>query len=137
MTKTCRKCGTAFSDQLKTCPVCKTAIIGEQVTPISNVTASYAALKDQLELVTLQSRYLTSLLFFILGFLGGGWFYLGYRRLGILHLFISGLSLTLSWLIDPRSLFSISLILGIAQTCLCLYYLFNPDAKDARGELLK
>jgi TM2 domain-containing membrane protein YozV len=137
MTKTCRKCGTAFSDDLKTCPVCKTAIIVEPVAPNSNVTASYAALKDQLELVSLQSRYLTSLLFFILGFLGIGWFYLGYRRLGILHLVISILSITLSWLIDPTLLFTVSLLLGVTQTIISLYYLFNPDAKDGRGELLK
>jgi len=25
----------------------------------------------------------------------------------------------------------------MTQTVLSLYYLFNPDAKDARGELLK
>jgi TM2 domain-containing membrane protein YozV len=137
MTKTCRKCGTAFSDDLKTCPVCKTAIIGEKETPNSNVTASYAALRDQLELVSLKSRYLASLIFFIVGFLGIGWFYLGYRRLGLIHLVISVLAMSLSWLIDPASLFTIGLLLAIAQTVFSLYFLFNPDAKDARGELLK
>jgi TM2 domain-containing membrane protein YozV len=137
MTKTCRKCGTAFSGDLKTCPVCKTAIIVEQEVPNSNVTASYAALKDQLELVSLKSRYVTTFIFFVVGFLGVGWFYLGYRRLGLIHLSISVLSFGLTWLIDPLSLFTIGLLLAIAQTVFSLYYLFNPDAKDARGELLK
>ena len=137
MTKTCRKCGTAFSDEIKTCPVCKTAIINEQEAPNSNVTASYAALKEQLELVTLKSRYLTTLLFFVVGFLGIGWFYLGYRRLGIIHLFSSILAIALTWFIDQNSLFTIGLLLLIGQTVCSLYYLFNPDAKDARGELLK
>jgi TM2 domain-containing membrane protein YozV len=137
MTKSCRKCGTAFSDNLKTCPVCKTAIIVESETPNSNVTASYAALRDQLELVSLKSRYLTTILFFTLGFLGIGWFYLGYRRNGLIHMLISVLSMSLSWLIDSNSLFTIGLLWAIAQTVFSLYYLFNPDAKDARGELLK
>jgi TM2 domain-containing membrane protein YozV len=137
MTKTCRKCGTAFSDELKTCPVCKTAIIVEQGPENTNVTASYAALKDQLELVTLKSRYLVSVFFFIVGFLGMGWFYLGYRRVGMIHLLISILAIGLTWFIDQNSLFTIALLLAIGQTVCSLYYLFNPDAKDARGELLK
>ena len=137
MTKTCRKCGTAFSDDLKTCPVCKTAIIVDQPSANSNVTASYAALRDQLELVSLKSRYASSLLFFLVGFLGIGWLYLGFRRMGLIHGLISVLSLTLSWLMDPTSLFTIGLLLAMTQTVLSLYYLFNPDAKDARGELLK
>jgi hypothetical protein len=137
MTKTCRKCGTAFSDELKTCPVCKTAIIPHQEPEQSNVTASYAALKDQLELVSLKSRYLASTLFFLLGFLGMGWFYLGYQRHGAIHLGITLVSLSLSWLIEPSALFTIGLLLAIGQTVLSLYYVFNPDAKDARGELLK
>jgi TM2 domain-containing membrane protein YozV len=101
------------------------------------VTASYAALRDQLELVSLKSRYASSLLFFLVGFLGIGWFYLGFRRMGLIHGLISVLSLTLSWFIDPASLFTIGLLLAMTQTVLSLYYLFNPDAKDARGELLK
>jgi hypothetical protein len=137
MTKTCRKCGTAFSDDLKTCPVCKTAIIGEQVEANANVTASYAALRDKLELVSLKSRYLTSFLFFIVGFLGMGWFYLGNRKLGFIHGLVSVVSLALSWVIEPSSVFTTGLLLAIGQTVLSLYYLFNPDAKDARGELLK
>ena len=137
MTKTCRKCGTAFSEELKTCPVCKTLIIGEDVAANANVTASYAALKDQLELVTLKSRYLTTLLFFTVGFLGIGWFYLGNRKLGYIHGLVSIISLALSWVIEQSSLFPTGLLLTIGQTVLSLYYLFNPDAKDARGELLK
>jgi hypothetical protein len=137
MTKTCRKCGTAFSDDLKTCPVCKTAIIVEQAETNANVTASYAALKDKLELVSLKSRYLTGLLFFTVGFLGIGWFYLGNRKLGFIHGLVSIISLALSWVIEPTSLFTTGLLLAIGQTVLSLYYLFNPDAKDARGELLK
>lgn len=137
MTKTCRKCGTAFSDDLKTCPVCKTAIILDQPAADSNVTASYAALKDTLELVSLKSRYLTSLLFFVVGFVGVGWIYLGYRRIALIHVLISTFSLAITWLIHPLSLFTVGLLLVIGQTVLSLYYLFNPDAKDARGELLK
>jgi hypothetical protein len=137
MTKTCRKCGTAFSEELKTCPVCKTVIVVEQEPSNTNVTASYAALRDQLELVSLKSRYLASLLFFIVGFLGIGWVYLGYRRIGIIHFFISVFAFALTWLIDPNALFTIGLLLAITQTVCSLFYLFNPDAKDARGELLK
>lgn len=136
MTKTCRKCATAFSEELKTCPVCKTLIVGEDVAN-ANVTASYAALKDQLELVSLKSRYLTSVLFFFLGFLGMGWFYVGNHKLGFIHGLVSVISLALSWVIEPSSLFTTGLLLAIGQTVLSLYYLFNPDAKDARGELLK
>jgi hypothetical protein len=137
MTKRCQKCGTAFSDELKTCPVCKTTIVIEQPIANSNVTASYAALKDQLELVTLHSRYRVSLLFFTIGFLGVGWFYLGYRRLGLIHLFTTIMTMSLVWRFAETLLFTFGLMLAIAQTILSLYYLFNPDAKDARGELLK
>jgi hypothetical protein len=50
---------------------------------------------------------------------------------------VSIISLALSWVIEPTSLFTTGLLLAIGQTVLSLYYLFNPDAKDARGELLK
>ena len=138
MTKTCRKCGTAFSDNLTLCPVCKTAIINAQnQEPSSNVTASYAFLKDQLELVTLKSRWLTSGLFFLLGVTGLGFFYLKKTRLGWLTLGISVLSLSLTWIVFPQVAFEVSLGFFLLQTIFALYYLFNPDAKDGRGELLK
>ncbi len=135
MTKTCRKCGTAFTEDLNTCPVCKTAII--QTEAQNQVTASYAALKDQLELVSLKSRGIVVLTFMLGGFLGLGWFYLGFQRRGFIHLAITAVFLILSLTILSGESFIILLGLMIFQTVLALYYLFNPDAKDARGELLK
>jgi hypothetical protein len=139
MTKTCRKCGTAFSEDLSTCPVCKTALIvrGQTVEVDGGVTASYAALKDQLELVSLKSRYLVSGLFFLLGFTGIGFFYLQRRRLGWITLGLSLFALTVSWLLSWQSGFYTSLIIFLMQTLAGFYFLFYPDAKDGRGELLK
>jgi hypothetical protein len=138
MTKTCRKCGTAFSEDLTTCPVCKTVIIQEEPNqPASNVTASYAFLKDSLELVTLKSRHLTSLFFFLLGFTGLGFFYLKKKTIGLITLFVSVSLLTIAWFWLPNIAFEISLGMFLIQTIIALYYLFNPDAKDGRGELLK
>jgi hypothetical protein len=37
----------------------------------------------------------------------------------------------------PNQVFYGFLAWFILQTVMSLYYLFNPDAKDARGELLK
>ncbi|MEN9819948.1 MAG: hypothetical protein RL379_726 [Bacillota bacterium] len=135
MTKTCRKCGTAFTEDLNTCPVCKTAII--QPAAENQVTASYAALKDQLELVSLKSRWIIVVTFILGGFLGLGWFYLGFQRRGLMHLGITALILILSLTVLSSETFLLFLGLMILQTVLALYYLFNPDAKDARGELLK
>ncbi|MEY3431911.1 MAG: hypothetical protein RIS53_809 [Bacillota bacterium] len=135
MTKTCRKCGTAFTEALNTCPVCKTAII--QTESQNQVTASYAALKDQLELVSLKSRWMVVIIFFLGGFLGLGWFYLGFQRRGFIHLGITITAVVLSLTLLFAETFSFFLGLMILQTVLGLYYLFNPDAKDARGELLK
>ena len=135
MTKTCRKCGTAFTEDLNTCPVCKTAII--QTEKENPVTASYAALKDQLELVSLKSRWIVVLSFFLGGFIGLGWFYLGFNRRGIIHLGISFIITMLAITIFISEAFTLFLGLLIVQTVLALYYFFNPDAKDARGELLK
>jgi hypothetical protein len=138
MTKTCRKCGTAFSDNLKTCPVCKTAIIlDKEEQPVSNVTASYAALRDQLELVSLKSRIVTSILFFFIGFLGLGWYYLGFKVRALLHISLVGFTFIVMFLLFPNQVFYGFLAWFILQTVMSLYYLFNPDAKDARGELLK
>jgi hypothetical protein len=138
MTKTCRKCGTAFSDDLKTCPVCKTAIIlDKQEQPVSNVTASYAALRDQLELVSLKSRTIASIIFFFLGFLGLGWYYLGFKKRALLNLSFVIMTFTLFWTLWSTQMFYPFLGWFIFQTVIALYYLFNPDAKDARGELLK
>jgi hypothetical protein len=138
MTKTCRKCGTAFSDNLSTCPVCKTALINrDPTTEVSGVTASYAALKDQLELVTLKSRYLVSGLFFIIGFTGAGFFYLKKARLGWWTFILSISALSLAWLISLQIGFFTSLGLFLLQTLASFYFLFYPDAKDGRGELLK
>jgi len=138
MTKTCRKCGTAFSDNLKTCPVCKTAIIlDKEEQPVTNVTASYAALRDQLELVSLKSRIVTSILFFLSGFLGLGWLYLGFKKWALLHISFVGITFIFMVSLFPNELFYVFLVWFIIQTVLSLYYLFNPDAKDARGELLK
>lgn len=135
MTKTCRKCGTAFTEDLNTCPVCKTAIIQTQAQ--NQVTASYAALKDQLELVSLKARGIVVLAFMLGGFLGLGWFYLGFQRRGFIHLAITAIVLILSLTFLSAETFILLLGLMIIQTVLALYYLFNPDAKDARGELLK
>ena len=135
MTKTCRKCGTAFTEDLNTCPVCKTAII--QAEKENPVTASYAALKDQLELVSLKSRWIVVFSFFLGGFIGLGWFYLGFNRRGIIHLGISFIITMLAITIFVSEAFTLFLGLLIVQTVLALYYFFNPDAKDARGELLK
>jgi TM2 domain-containing membrane protein YozV len=138
MTKTCRKCGTAFSDNLSTCPVCKTALIDrDPTTEVNGVTASYAALKDQLELVTLKSRYLVSALFFLVGFTGAGFFYLQKARLGWWTLLTSFSALTLAWLLSPQIGFFTSLGFFLLQTLASFYFLFYPDAKDGRGELLK
>lgn len=135
MTKTCRKCGTAFSDDLNTCPVCKTALIPFDPNANENVTASYAALKNQLELVSLKSRRVSSLLFLFFGFLGIGWFYLGFKNRGLIHvlsfIFVSVLFFLIEWL------YLSFLFFGILQMILFMFYLFNPDAKDGRGELLK
>ncbi|MGA0097462.1 MAG: hypothetical protein ACO3H6_02670 [Bacilli bacterium] len=137
MTKTCRKCGTAFTDDLSICPVCKTAILSVQPEAQSHVTASYAALRDQLELVTLKSRVLTFFLFLIPGFLGLGWFYLGFKRRGWIHLITAIAILSLSWFVLRDQVFLLSLGLFLVQVVMALFYVFNPDAKDARGELLK
>lgn len=135
MTKTCRKCGTAFTENLNTCPVCKTAIVQTQAQ--NQVTASYAALKDQLELVSLKSRWIVVLSFMLGGFIGLGWFYLGFQRRGLIHLATTLVFLILSLTFLSAESFILFLGLLILQNVLALYYLFNPDAKDARGELLK
>jgi hypothetical protein len=135
MTKTCRKCGTAFTEDLNTCPVCKTAII--QPASENQVTASYAALKNQLELVSLKTRLIVVITFILGGFLGLGWFYLGFHRRGLIHLGVTAILLILSFTFLSNETFILFLGLMILQTVLALYYLFNPDAKDARGELLK
>lgn len=135
MTKTCRKCGTAFTEDLNTCPVCKTAIIQPAVE--NQVTASYAALKDKLELVTLKSRWITVLSFIIAGFLGLGWFYLGFTRRAMIHLGVSILVVIFALTFLSSQAFNLILGLIILQLVFSLFYLFNPDAKDARGELLK
>lgn len=140
MTKTCRKCGTAFADNLTTCPVCKTAIIQETPDdPRQHVTASYAFLKSSLELVSLKSRWLTALLFFLGGFTGAGFFYLQKRTLGWITLGISTLGLSLFGFVFPdlQLGFYVLVALLVMQTIFALYYWFNPDAKDGRGELLK
>lgn len=138
MTKTCRKCGTAFSEDLSTCPVCKTAIIPNQKESNDpQVTASYAFLKTQLELVTLKSRTITSLLFFFVGLTGLGFFYLQFKRIGWITLILSTVILSVIWLAFPSLGFIFSLALFLLQTAAALYYLFVPDAKDGRGELLK
>jgi TM2 domain-containing membrane protein YozV len=137
MTKTCRKCGTAFTDDLTICPVCKTAILSVQPEAQSQVTASYAALRDQLELVSLKSRLLAFFLFLMPGFLGVGWFYLGFNRRGWIHLIMAITTLSLSWFFFLDQAFLLTLGLFLVQVVIALYYVFNPDAKDARGELLK
>jgi TM2 domain-containing membrane protein YozV len=138
MTKTCKKCGTAFSEDLSTCPVCKTAIITtEKEDANAHVTASYAFLKDKLELVSLKSRMLTSVLFFIFGFTGVGFFYLKKMKQAWLTLAFSSVSLPIFWFFLPDLAFMFTLGLFLVQTILAFSYWFNPDAKDGRGELLK
>jgi TM2 domain-containing membrane protein YozV len=136
MKKTCRKCLTAFAEDLSVCPVCKTAIIQPKQEQ-GKVTETYFALRDQLELVQLKSRMVATILSLLFGMLGVGFFYLGKIKQAWMTLFILVSTLLLGILIFPSFLPFVFIGYGLTHVALGLMILLNPDYRDQRGELLK
>jgi TM2 domain-containing membrane protein YozV len=136
MTKTCRKCLTAFAGDLSVCPVCKTAIIQPKQEK-GQVTETYFALRDQLELVQLKSRTVATILSLLFGMLGIGFIYLGKIKQALITIFILIITLLLSIFLFPTFLAFVVIGYALIHVTLGLIILLNPDYRDQRGELLK
>jgi TM2 domain-containing membrane protein YozV len=136
MTKNCRKCLTAFDSDLSVCPVCKTAIIQAKQEK-GQVTETYFALRDQLELVQLKSRIVATIMTLIFGILGAGFLYLGKIKQASIMVSSFVLSLLTTLILFPTFFPFVLIGYGLIQITLGLSILLNPDCRDGRGELLK
>lgn len=134
MKKSCQKCGTLLATSATTCPVCHTSTI-DKLPQSNDNTAFYETMQPELELVRVKSRRLVVLLHGLFGFLGLGYFYLGFYRRGFLWLLASlGVGILFIFLSSFRLVLGISW--ALIQLGITLYYAWNPDARDEKGELL-
>lgn len=142
----CKNCGariTKFNNDY--CPVC-----GEK-QPLKGVTSDTVEITSQINLSSNEfnfapkERSITSILFFLLGFTGAGFFYLVKNKLGLIWLFSNLLAIALLFLLFyfPVNLglmwsiiipFIISYIVNIGVG---IYYLIKDNIKDGRGVFIK
>ncbi len=134
MNQPCQKCGSLIPSSSTSCPTCHTSTIVHPLKSDDN-TAIYAAVSQSLELVRLRYRRVVVLLHGFVGFLGLGYFYLGFYRRGLLWLGFSLLASTLAFLF-PSLRLGVIVLLSLIQLGVTSYYGLNPDARDVKGELL-
>lgn len=142
----CRNCGSQVSEKDKYCPVCG-VINPIRVKSIETVndTSFLDPVEPDYHLYRQRSRNLTLLFFALLGFMGMGFFYLGYKKRGIFWLLIHlVLLITLPLLAEYqteinflKALLIVIIALIPVNLGLGLYYRFAPDVKDATGEFLR
>ncbi|MGI6714376.1 MAG: zinc-ribbon domain-containing protein [Bacilli bacterium] len=142
----CRNCGSKIDENEKYCPVCG-VINPIRVKKVQTVndTSFLDPVEPDYQLYRQRSRKVTLLLFVLLGFTGAPFFYLGYKKRGMMWLLVhllllSGLPLlahfqtaTSFW----QALLIVFLVLFPVNLSLGLYYRFARDVKDATGEFLR
>ena len=134
MNQACQKCGALIPSHLTTCPTCHTSTMVHPLRSDDN-TAAYAAVSQSLELVRLRYRRMVVFLHLVFGFLGVGYYYLGFYRRGFLWFICSLLAGGLSYMFPPLR-WGVLIALISLQLMISGYYGFNPDARDVQGELL-
>ena len=142
----CRSCGSRISKLDKDiCPICGVA------KPLKDVESKTVEITSEIDISSPEfsfhprSRFVTFVLFFLLGWTGIGFFYNYYYKKGLiwtlLNLVIFGsigvllaLPLHFGWLwgllIPGISLYIINTLIGVV-------FLFKPDLKDGKGEFLR
>jgi|694.fasta_scaffold80887_3 TM2 domain-containing membrane protein YozV len=133
----CKSCGSLFQSTLTTCPVCHTSLIATANKKTDDFTQRYNPLAGNVELVRLKSRLVTTLLAFILGSVSAHLFYLRFLRRGVLLLALNVLALLLAVLVPEIFSYIWMAIFASSHLVSGFYYLFNMDAKDAKGDFLQ
>jgi RNA polymerase subunit RPABC4/transcription elongation factor Spt4 len=142
----CKNCGSRISKFDKDiCPVCGFVhplnnVKSETVEITSEISISSDALKYKSK-----SKLTTFILFFLVGFLGVGYFYLSYKKRGLIWLiinvlFILGLSILLAYPLNFGLIYGILIpfiISYLVNTGIGIYYLAKNDVKDGRGDFLR
>ncbi len=133
----CKSCGSLFQSTLTSCPVCHTSLIPTANKKTDDFTQRYNPLAGNVELVRLKSRLVTTLLAFILGSISAHLFYLRFVFRGIVLLALNVFSLLLAVLVPGFFGYMWMTIFAASHLVSGFYYLFNMDAKDAKGDFLQ
>ena len=136
---TCKNCGTPLDKGEKVCPICQTP------NPLGNhdehvdFTDTFKPVDPEYKLVKQKSRILAAVFGFFLGFSGAPFFYLGFKKTGILWAVLNvavGVCMVLFRAL-PWVLWVGGTLLVLGHLALGINYLIPHDQKDARGEYLK
>ena len=144
----CKNCGariTKFEKDI--CPVCGAK------SPLEGVTSDTVEITTELNVNSKDSKSLsyrahyritTFCLFAFLGWTGAGFFYLNFKKRGLIWLLanlvvIGGLMLLFIFTVDAKNWISYVApfaVVYLINMGLSLYYLFKNDIKDGNGEFI-
>lgn len=141
----CKNCHSRISKFDKDfCPVCGVEHPLDGVTSDTVDITSEISLSDELKDVRIKKKLVCVLLSFFLGFLGVPFFYLNYKKVGLIvggsSLGLFGLLLLVIILVSHSWLWAIlapSLVMLVINIVFGLYFILRQNLKTYNGELVK
>lgn len=145
----CRNCGariTKFEKDI--CPVCGTR------NPLDGASSDTVEITSQLDLSNKENKKIykmhfrlnTFIFFVFLGWTGAGFFYLDFKKRGLIWLAINlvvilGLSALFAFVVlDPKNWLAYAAPFSVAYLAnigIGIYYLCKKDVKDGNGEFIR
>lgn len=142
----CRNCGARLNKwDSDVCPICGIKHPLEGVTSETVEVTKYGMQTDGLELDRPKTRKSVLTFFCALGWTGAGYFYLKFKKMGIIWLsanlaFIGGIG-TVLWLLlklNPFVSYLITFVIAyLVNSLVGVYYLLKGDVKDGDGEFIQ
>ena len=141
----CKNCHSRISKFDKDfCPVCGVEHPLDGVTSDTVDITSEISLSDELKDVRIKKKLVCVLLSFFLGFLGAPFFYLNYKKVGLIvggsSLGLFGLLLLVIILVSQSWLWAIlapALVMLVINIVFGLYFILRQNLKTYNGELVK
>ena len=141
----CKNCHSRISKFDKDfCPVCGVEHPLDGVTSDTVDITSEISLSDELKDVRIKKKLVCVLLSFFLGFLGVPFFYLNYKKVGLIvggsSLGLFGLLLLVIILVSHSWLWAIlapALVMLVINIVFGLYFILRQNLKTYNGELVK
>ena len=144
----CKNCGariTKFEKDI--CPICgqKKPLEGAHSDTVEITTELNVHDKKQREGYQIHFRLNTFVFFIFLGWTGAGFFYLKFKKIGLIWLLsnlavLAGLMVLFAWTISPTSWISYLApvaIIYLINIGVGLFFLFKNDVKDGNGEFIR
>ena len=142
----CKRCGSRISKFDKDiCPVCGFEHpLNDVKSNTIEITSEISISKESIN-YKYKTRLTTFILFFLCGFLGVGYFYLSYKKRGIIWcilnlLIITGIILLLYFACNLELVLAILIPIIAAyliNAAIGLFYLLKSDIKDGNGDFLR